>query len=177
MSDFKLSWKPYASYKIVLILLGLMNVIMLLLCIHILMIHQYFPVLIVCAAVFVLSFLLGIRLFQYYPLQVEMTENRITMKNLRTKETYESSLRDFQAVYVLADHNHCKLILFSKQILSFEKQKQFIHHFFHHKTLKLSLDGNLCIVFTSGKGDEIIKAAQKYVPVYDQRNGPRIWFW
>jgi hypothetical protein len=175
--DKKISFRPYAWYKTLLIIIVLADILVLLGSAYILGLYQKVFILIFTFSFIVLSLLAAIKLFQYYPLHVEITKKNIVMKNLRTKEVYSSLLNNFQAVSILYDYQHTAFILFSKEVMDYEKQKQVISKIFTHTNLRLSLNDHICIAVSPWKCKEIIEMIQNEVPVFDQRNAPRIWRW
>lgn len=173
-NDLKMSFRPYRSYKILLIILGVTDVILLSFSAYMLLIYKYLAIAFFCFVMIVLSFFVGIKCFQYYPLCVEITDTMITMKNMRTKEVCTEVFRNFQGVYILTDHHRTTFLLFTKEPMIFEQQKQCLLRFFSRYHLRLSLDGNICIAMNSELCKKIIDRIQNKILVLDQRNGPRI---
>ena len=177
LEDSKISFKPYISYKNLLIVMSLAEVILLLLSFSMVLFYRCFSIVFFCLLMTILASIIGFKLFQYYPLYVEIDEKKIVMKNMRTGKIYSSSMNDFQRVYILADYGRYMYIVFSKEIMNYEKQKLLISQFFSYTKLRLSLDGNIAIVANFERCKKIVDIIQSQIIIDDLSDDPHVWRW
>ena len=177
LDDSRFSFEPYISYKILLMAIVLMEVIILLFGFYMVLCYRCFSIVFFCLPMTIVALIIGFKLFQYYPLHVEISEKKILMKNMRTKEIYSSSMIDFQRVYILADYGRYMYIVFSKEIMNYEKQKLLISQFFSYTNLRLSLDGNIVIVANFEKCKKIVDIIQSQIIIDDLSDNPHVWRW
>ena len=82
LEDSKISFKPYISYKNLLIVMSLAEVILLLLSFSMVLFYRCFSIVFFCLLMTILASIIGFKLFQYYPLYVEIDEKKIVMKKI-----------------------------------------------------------------------------------------------